>query len=62
MAMLLTNRPNQIFDPAKVEDIAAKLTADDCDGWQYRAKHDPNGTGGSVIEVYDENGKFVELF
>ena len=29
------------------------------DDWTYRVVHDPNKTGYSFIEVYDEDGIFV---
>ena len=48
----------RLFQPAKAEEVAAKLQAGD-DGWEYRVKHDPMGKGYSFIEIYDEEGVFV---
>jgi hypothetical protein len=55
----LSNTPNQTFDPLKVDDFVAELNADPEDDWNYKVKHDPKGTGNSLIEIYDENGEFV---
>lgn len=46
------------FPPAKAEEIAAMMGAEDED-WTYAAKHDPKGTGYSLIEIHDEDGEFV---
>lgn len=59
--MLTIKQPHKLFDPAKVADVAAMLKAGDDEGWDYVVKHDPAGTGKSVIEVYDEEGEFVSL-
>jgi hypothetical protein len=55
--MKLLDATHTLFPPAQAETIAAAMQADD--GWTYRVKHDPNGTGYSFIEVYDEDGDFV---
>ena len=47
-----------LFEPAKAEALAAELQAGDPD-WTYRAKHDPKGTGYSLIEIFDEAGELV---
>ena len=41
---------------AKADELAAKLNAEDDEGWSYKAKHCPYGTGWSYIEAYDEDG------
>lgn len=51
---------HQMFDPSKVDAIVAMLNQDD--GFEYRVRHDPKGTGRSVIEVYDEEGNYIGLF
>jgi len=48
------------FDPKTVDATAAELQANDED-WTYKVKHDPKGTGRSLIEVYDENGEFIHF-
>ena len=48
------------FDPDTVDETAAEIQANDED-WTYRVKHDPKGTGYSLIEVYDENGEFIHF-
>lgn len=48
-----------LFAPAKADALAAQLTADDDEGWTYRAAHDPQGTGLSFITIYDDAGEFV---
>lgn len=45
--------------PAKADELAAKLNAEDDEGWRYAAKHCPRGTGWSVVEAYDEDGILV---
>lgn len=62
MHINIANRPHQIFAPAKAEEFVAAMNADVDDDFEYRVRHDPKGTGGSVIEVYDEHGDFIELF
>ena len=49
------NTTHTLYAPAKAEEIAALLTTADDDGWTYKAKHDPLGTGWSFIEVFDED-------
>jgi hypothetical protein len=58
MTALLNSLPAKIFTPEKAVFICAELQANDED-WAYKVKHDPKGTGGSIIEIYDENGDFV---
>lgn len=41
---------------AKADELAARLNAEDDEGWSYKAKHCPYGTGWSYIEAYDEDG------
>jgi len=53
-AHMKINTNYTLYAPAKAEEIAALLTADG-DGWTYKAKHDPLGTGWSFIEVFDED-------
>jgi len=40
-------------------EVAAKNAAGDDDGWSYRVKVDPKGSGRAVIEIYDEDNFFV---
>lgn len=54
-------RVETIFNTSKVENAAAELQASDPD-WTYKVKHDPKGTGGSLIEIYDEDGVFVSYY
>jgi len=53
--------PATIHAPKAAEALAATLTADAEDGWTYRVKHDPAGTGGSLIAAYDDTGHLVGL-
>ena len=53
--------PTATFSPKKAIEVTAVLNEDDGDDWVYKVKHDPKGTGYSLIEVYDENGEFVSL-
>jgi hypothetical protein len=60
---MLTTRQalgHQMFDPAKVDAVVATLNQDD--DFKYVVRHDPKGTGRSVIEVYDEDGNYIGLF
>jgi len=54
--------PYHGFPSDKVAAVAAELEAGDLEGWTYKVKHDPKGTGCSLIEIYDEDGEFVALF
>ena len=47
-----------MFDPKKVDEIAAELQAEDPD-WTYKVKHDPKGIGYSLIQIFDEDGIFI---
>ena len=58
--MKVLDTTHKCFSPDKAEKIAKEMQANDPD-WIYKVKHDPKGTGYSIIEVYDENGEFVEL-
>lgn len=51
-----------LYAPTKAEEIAAGLQAGDEDGWTYAAKHDPKGTGYSLVEIHDEDGEFVGYY
>lgn len=57
--MLPLNHTGNPMTPAKAESIADNLNSMESDDWTYRAKHDPKGTGLSLVEVYDENGEFT---
>ena len=46
----------------QAEDEAEKMNWEDEDGWTYRPVHDPEGTGYSYIEIYDEDGELVGRF
>ena len=48
----------KLYSPAEAIFAASVMQAGD-EEWTYRAKHDPKGTGDSLIEVLDENGEFV---
>lgn len=52
----IINTQYGLFEKDAAEEIAAKMTAQDEDGWTYVARHDPEGTGKSFIEVLDEDG------
>ena len=56
--MKLIDTTHKLFSPERAEELAAELKAGDPD-WNYRAVHDPKGTGDSFIEVSDEDGEFV---
>lgn len=49
----------KLFTPAEAEKIAKEMQENDPD-WKYIVNHDPTGKGFSFIEVYDEDGQFVE--
>ena len=50
---------HRLYAKEAADALAAELTEGDEDGWTYEAVHDPRGTGGSFIEIYDEAGDFV---
>ena len=47
-----------LFLPEAAERKAAELQAGDPD-WTYSVRHDPEGTGYSFIEIFDEDGENV---
>lgn len=62
--MDLRNTTTQHFSPAKAEETAAMMTANEAgeaDAFTYTADHDPKGTGYSRIIVTDEDGEFVAI-
>ncbi len=58
--MFITNQPHTKFDPNEVDAICEKFQKDD-DEWTYKVRRDPKGIGKSVIDVYDEDGKFISM-
>jgi len=46
------------YTKEQAEQIAAEMNA--TDDWTYRPVHDPKNTGYSFIEIYDEDGEFVD--
>ena len=46
----------------QAEEEADRMNSEDEDGWTYRPVHDPEGTGYSYIEIYDEDGELVGRF
>ena len=57
MKTIIKNTPN-LFSPADAEEKAKELRESDPD-WTYTVRHDPKGTGYSLIDVYDEDNIFV---
>lgn len=61
MMMLIKNIPT-LMTPEKAEAIAARLNdpEDDCaDDWTYVVRHDPKGTGYSLIDIFDEDNILI---
>lgn len=48
-----------LFQPEEADRIVKEANADPEDDWTYVVKHDPEGVGLSLIEVYDECGNYV---
>lgn len=59
--MVKLNHTSKLFNPKNAEIQAKALRSEDED-WTYIVKHDPTGKGYSFIEIYDEDGEFVEKF
>ena len=51
-----------LMTPEKAEATAVELNAVDSEGWSYVVKHDPTGRGKSFIQVFDEEGFFVQNY
>ena len=49
------------FAPEDVDRVAAELKAGDPD-WDYIVRHDPKGTGRSLIDIFDEDGELVGTY
>ena len=58
MATLKMAHVRTFYTKEQAEEVAAEMNA--TDDWTYIPKHDPKGTGYSFIEIYDEDGEFVE--
>ena len=54
----MLKRPDTIMTAAAAEALAAKLNADDLDGWTYRVSLSRDGRVAKV-NVYDETGALV---
>jgi hypothetical protein len=48
-----------LFQPAKADELAAKMNADKDDDWTYEVVHCPKGTGLSFIKIFDEENEFI---
>ena len=59
--MKLLDTTPTLFKPLEAEQKAKELNAGD-DDWKYVVRHDPKGTGYSLIDAYDEDGVFVATF
>ena len=57
----MANNPRLLLEPEAAEKVAEELNAGDED-WTYKVKHDPTGKGWSFIEIYDEDGEFVDVW
>jgi len=51
--------PSALFLPKSADEAAARLNADADDDWTYVVRHDPKNTGGSWIDILDEDGERV---
>ena len=49
-------QPHRLLTPADAEALAARLTAEDTEGWTYKANHDPTGRGHSFVTAIDDEG------
>lgn len=56
---MILNHTGNLLTKTKAEALAADLNNTDEEGWTYCAKHDPKGTGYSLVEIYDEDNEFV---
>jgi hypothetical protein len=59
--MKLLDTTATLIKPDKVDAVAADLKSNDPD-WDYIVRHDPKGTGDSLIDIYDEDGEFVATY
>lgn len=56
---IINDAGNNLFAPAKADELAANLNADVEDGFVYTVVHCPKGTGFSFITITDEDGNVV---
>ena len=57
--MKLLDTTHTLYIPEKAEEIVVEMKINDPE-WEYKVCHDPKNTGFSFIDVYDEDGEFVE--
>ena len=57
----ILNNVHTMFSPEEAVSVAYDLNADPDDDWAYVVKHDPKGTGYSLITIYEDNGEFVAI-
>ena len=57
----MANNSRLLMKPEAAEKMAAELNASDPD-WTYKVKYPLTGTGWALIEVYDEDGEFVDVW
>lgn len=58
---IMRNTP-KLFKPEEAEGFANQMNHNADDDWTYSAKHDPNGTGYSLVVIHDEDGEFVDYW
>lgn len=63
MAFMVTMRTTaKFYKPEEAERVANEMNVNSDDDWTYSAKHDPKGTGYSLVAIHDEDGEFVEYW
>jgi len=58
----MANNSRLLMKPEAAEKMAAELNEYEEDGWTYKVKHPPTSTGWSLIEIYDEDGEYVDVW
>ena len=57
MRTIIRHTP-KLFKPEKAEEVAREMQEHDED-WKYVPRHDPKGTGWSLIDIYDEDDVLI---
>lgn len=49
--------PPTTMTPQRAEALASLLNSQDIEGWSYKARHDPQGSGRSLVDIYNKTGE-----
>ena len=59
----ISDAPARIFDTkSDAESVIVQLAKGELDGWTYKVRMDPAGSGRYLVDIFDEEGEFVSCW